>query len=233
MSRLYVTDITVPVLLDRLRQREWVVPQFQRDFVWAVADIIKLVTSILDSRPIGMATLWEQNSSPEVEMEPVWIPDLDGHRYLTGPHSSPAKQFAILDGRQRCTAIAMAFGGLRAHDGKYKFAGRFFIDVATADPNEIVVYKRESDVRKQHLVSDAACIGRGLFPLSTSSPNEDLLPQWMRYLQALKNPDNYIDNRLPPDEELERRDRILKNAFEGIVGTKLAVYVVPETYRLV
>jgi hypothetical protein len=29
-----------------------------------------------------------------------------------------------------------------------------------------------------------------------------------------------------------RRDGILKNAFEGLVGTKLAVYIVPETYHL-
>lgn len=232
MSRLYVTDITVPVLLDRLRRREWVVPQFQREFVWSVADVIKLVDSIIESRPIGMATLWEQTATPEVELEPVWIPDAIGRRYLSGPKDSPSKVLAILDGRQRCTALAMAFGGLRAEDGKFRFAGRFYLDVAAEDPNERVVYLKESEVRKQKLESDGACIGRGLFPLSTSVEGEELLAQWMRYLQALKTADNYVGGKLPKNDELDRRDRILKRAFEGLVGTKLAVYVVPENYRL-
>jgi uncharacterized protein DUF262 len=232
MSSLYVTDTTVPVLLDRLRKREWVVPQFQRDFVWSVADVIKLVDSILDSRPIGMATLWEQTASPEVELEPVWIPDAIGRRFLAGPSEKPSKAFAILDGRQRCTAIAMAFGGLRAEDRKFRFAGRFYLDVATEDPSERVKFLKESDIQRQKLESDASCIGRGLFPLSTSADGEELLSQWMRYLQALKNTDNYPGGKLPPSEELDRRDRVLKRAFEGLVGTKLAVYVVPESYRL-
>jgi uncharacterized protein with ParB-like and HNH nuclease domain len=136
MSRMYVTDITVPVLLERLKKREWMVPQFQRDFVWSVADVIKLVDSILESRPIGMATLWEQSSSSEVGLAPVWVPDATGPQYLSGAIETPGKVFAILDGRQRCTAIAMAFGGLRALDRKYRFSGRFYLDVATTDPRE-------------------------------------------------------------------------------------------------
>lgn len=68
MSSLYVTDITVPTLLERLKKGEWQVPEFQRDFVWSVADVIKLITSIIESRPIGMATLWEQGPTHEVSM---------------------------------------------------------------------------------------------------------------------------------------------------------------------
>jgi hypothetical protein len=232
MSSLYVTDITVPVLLDRLRKREWQVPQFQREFVWSSADVIELVKSILESRPIGMATLWEQGPNPEVPVEPVWISDAEDRRYLEGSHENPNKVLAILDGRQRCTAIAMAFGGLRAHDGKFKFSGRFYLDLETTDPNERVIYLKEADIRRRGLTSDANCIGQGLFPLASTVKSEELLGQWMRYLQALNSPSNYPDNKLPPDDELERRDQILKGAFQGLVGTKLAVYVVPETYHL-
>jgi hypothetical protein len=232
MSSLYVTDVTVPVLLDRLRKQEWQVPQFQREFVWTVSDVIELTKSIIESRPIGMATLWEQSPSPEVPVEPVWIADATGRRYLEGSLANPNKVFAILDGRQRCTAIAMAFGGLRAQDGKFKFSGRFFLDVATNDPTERVIYVRESEVRRKGLNADSACFGQGLFPLSSALDSEELLGQWMRYLQALKNPSNYKDGKLPADRELDRRDQILKGAFQGLVSTKLAVYVVPETYHL-
>src|ERR1035438_2082452 len=151
MSSLYVTDVTVPVLLDRLRKREWQVPQFQREFVWSIADVIELIKSILESRPIGMATLWEQGPSPEVPVEPVWITDVGGRHYVEGSPQNPNKVFAILDGRQRCTAIAMAFGGLRAQDGKFKFSGRFYLDVATMDPTERGIYLKEAEVRKRDL----------------------------------------------------------------------------------
>jgi hypothetical protein len=232
MSSLYVTDVTVPVLLDRLRKREWQVPQFQREFVWSIADVIELIKSILESRPIGMATLWEQGPSPEVPVEPVWITDVGGRHYVEGSPQNPNKVFAILDGRQRCTAIAMAFGGLRAQDGKFKFSGRFYLDVATMDPTERVIYLKEAEVRKRDLNTDSTSIGQGLFPLSSSFEAEELLGQWMRYLQALKNAGNYPENKLPSERELDRRDQVLKSAFQGLVGTKLAVYVVPETYHL-
>ncbi|MEP6757536.1 MAG: DUF262 domain-containing protein [Chthonomonadales bacterium] len=232
MSSLYVTDITVPTLLERLKKGEWQVPEFQRDFVWSVADVIKLISSIIESRPIGMATLWEQGPAHEVSMGPISIADKNGPRCLGEAAPNLSKVFALLDGRQRCTAIAMAFGGLRAQDGKFKFSGRFYLDVATSDPSKRVRYYRETEVVKKGLKSDAGCIGQGLFPLSSSMNGEELLGQWMRYLQALKDPSNYENAKLPDPTELVRRDEILKKCFEGLVGTKLAVYVVPETYHL-
>lgn len=232
MSSLNVSDITVPVLLDRLRKREWLVPQFQREFVWTVADVTRLVVSIIESRPIGMATVWQQGPAPDVVAEPIWIPDSNGRKYFATVESNPSSTSAILDGRQRCTAIAMAFGNLRADDGKYRFAGRFFLDVATTDTNNRVVFFRDVEIKRRNLQTDAGCISQGLFPLATSIEGEELLGQWMRYLQALKNPDNYTGGMLPDDEELGKRDRVLKQAFEGLVSTKLAVYSVPETYRL-
>jgi hypothetical protein len=231
MSSLEVTAITVPVLLDKLRKHEWQIPQFQRDFVWTVPAVIELASSIIESRPIGMATMWEQSATKETPLEPVWIADSSGPRFLGSPNQNPHQTYAILDGRQRCTAIAMAFGGLRAEDGKYKFSGRFYLNVATENPAERVIYYKESDVRRLGLISDASCIGQGLFPLSSSIHGEEMLGQWMRYLQALRNPNNYA-GEIPPESELNRRDEVLKSAFEGLVQTKLAVYTVPSTYHL-
>ena len=60
MSELRVTDTTVPTILDSLRKGEWLVPEFQREFVWSTEQVSGLVQSILEARPIGMVTLWEQ-----------------------------------------------------------------------------------------------------------------------------------------------------------------------------
>ena len=59
-QELEVTSVTISSLLEKLRTREWMIPAFQRNFVWTIGDVSSLVYSILERRPIGMATLWQQ-----------------------------------------------------------------------------------------------------------------------------------------------------------------------------
>jgi hypothetical protein len=236
MDDLKVTDTTVPGILESLKRGEWLVPQFQRDFVWSTEQVSALVQSILAARPIGMITLWEQADDSGLELERISIPDQDssGKRSLRffGPTVTASKRFAILDGRQRCTAIAMAFGGLRAEHGLYRHSGRYFLDVTERDSRKRVKFFKEAEVQKRGLATDGNCFAAGLFPLASNEPAETLLMQWMRYLQALQKPDFYPEKILPSPEELESRNRVLQEAFEGIVKTKLAVYVVPDKYNL-
>lgn len=231
-KELEVTSVTVSDLLDRLRSREWMIPAFQRDFVWTIGQVSALVYSILERRPIGMATLWQQSDDSELPLVPVSIRDRDKPTVLPGAEKAPATSFAVLDGRQRCTAIAIAFGGLRPRDGRLKFWGRFFLNLATKEEARRIEYVRESEVVKRGLDSDAGAIGRGLFPLSSSEPEENLIQQWYRYTQAIQDASYYPDSQLPDAEELERRNRILARSFEGLMQTKLAVNIVPASYSL-
>jgi hypothetical protein len=237
MSDLKVFDTTVPGVLDSLRKGEWLVPQFQREFVWSTDQVSALVQSILDARPIGMVTLWEQEDEQLLEIGLLSIQDQDPTTKRSvpiffGTNSVSSKKFALLDGRQRCTAIAMAFGGFRASHGLYRYSGRYYLDVKQPDPRKRVKYVREPDVKRQGLDSDASCFSKGLFPLASNNPEEPLLGQWMRYLQALQKAENYPKGELPAAGELEKRNQILQDAFQGIVKTKLAVYVVPGKYSL-
>ncbi|MDE2828451.1 MAG: DUF262 domain-containing protein [Bacteroidota bacterium] len=231
-KELDVSDITVGGLLDKLRTREWMIPAFQRDFVWSINDVSNLVSSILGRRPIGMATLWEQLDDSELPLVPVSIRDREKPTELLGAEKPPATKYAVLDGRQRCTAIAIAFGGLRPTDGRLRLCGRFFLNVASEEESKRIEFVREADVVRRGLNSDAGAIGSGRFPLSSSKPNEDVMQQWIRYTQAIKESDNYPDSELPEQDELERRNRILAQSFRGLVQTKLAVYTVPASYSL-
>lgn len=238
MSDLKVTDTTVPGVLDYLLKGEWLVPEFQREFVWTTEQVSGLVQSILEARPIGMVTLWEQGEHDQVPLERLSIPDYDPAtkqstlQAFGDKNTRASKRFALLDGRQRCSAIAMAFGGFRAAHGGYKYAGRYFLDVKQGDPRKRVRYIKESDLKKQKLDVDNVCVANGLFPLASNTPGETVLQQWMRYLQSIGRPENYADGQLPNKEELDKRNRILQDAFEGIVNTKLAVYSVPDKYSL-
>src|SRR5687767_5696785 len=106
---LQVSALSIEAVLSNLMDKNWLVPQFQREFVWEVNDVIALATSILEGRPIGMATLWTQTPDSVLDLEPISIPDSPGIKYYSKSTTEPLQVQAIIDGKQRCTAIAMAF----------------------------------------------------------------------------------------------------------------------------
>lgn len=238
MPELSVSSVTVPTLLEKLKDLAWQVPKFQREFVWSTSDVLDLLVSIYEARPIGMATLWEQSDEPGVDLQPIYVQDFDpvtnasAPRFFSSTTSTPKTTNAILDGRQRCTAIAMAFGGLRPLDGRYKYSGRYYLDVLAEDDSKRFAFIRETDVISRHLNADANCISAGLFPLCSNIEGEAILGQWMRYLAAIQDAQYYPNAALPAPDQLRLRNEILKKAFQGIVNTKLAVYTVPSNYDL-
>ena len=235
MGTLVVESIGIADLLSRLKSNAWLVPAFQRDFVWSEADVTSLALSVIEARPIGMATLWEQPDDSDLKLVPASIQDTQNGESievkLSESDDRPNKFYAVLDGRQRSTALAMVFGGLRASDARRRFSGRFFLDVTHEDPSERVKYLRDAQVKSGKYDQLSVCIGNGLFPLATD-PEKGLMGQWMDYIQAIKDPSHYPNGELPEPEEMERRNNVLRQAFEGINKTLLAVYVVPGEYTL-
>lgn len=237
MSQIEVGHVNVPTIIKNLKSGEWLTPEFQRDFVWGTGAVIGLINSIIDSKPIGMVTLWQQEDKSDLELEHISVSDFihekgeTAPRYFGSNEERPGRYFVILDGKQRSTSIALAFGGLRAQDGKYKHSGRYYLDVAALDPNDRVKYYTEKEVRAGGLDTLSVSISKGLFPLAVENPDE-VYQQWMGYTQKISSPNSYPENKLPPEEELQRRVGILQSAFNGIINTKLAVYTVPQTQSL-
>lgn len=224
-------------MIDSLRTAVWQVPKFQREFVWDPSAVASLATSIIDAYPIGMITLWEQSDRNPLDLERLSIQDYNAPTksqitrfFGDADHSS--KIYAILDGRQRCTAIAMAFAGFTPEYRGNKYAGRYFLNAAQPDPLERVVFKKTIELDRAGLTTSAACIGHGLFPLASDVPGETVLRQWYRYAQEINNPSNYPGGVLPNADELSRRDAIVQSAFDGISETRLAACTVPEAYDL-
>jgi hypothetical protein len=237
MAGLAVVDTNVPELIKKLKTGEWLSPLFQRDFVWSTAAVVALVNSIIDARPVGMITLWEQEGDSALPLEPISVPDWDstagktGDKYFADPNVRPGRYYAILDGRQRSTALALAFGGLRASSGVYRTAGRFFLDVKAREDSERVVFKNEKEVEKERLQILKSAVSQGLFPLEVEDPDQ-IFQQWMKYIQCIRDPEYYKNNNLPDEDELQRRNKVLQNAFDGIIKTKIAMYTVPSSYSL-
>ncbi|AZO72161.1 MAG: DUF262 domain-containing protein [Mesorhizobium sp.] len=237
MGGIRIGELGIAEVIDNLRKASWQVPKFQREFVWDTSAVAELATSIIDAYPIGMATLWQQSHQNPLDVERLSIGDYDpvnkkhAIAYF-GKETGDPNLLAILDGRQRCTAIAMAFAGFAPEYGRSKYCGKYFLNASQPDPLERVIFIKRSDLQRRGLTSTSSCIGHGLFPLSSDQPDESVMRQWYRYAQEIKNPANYPNSQLPDAEELSRRDNILQSAFDGITSTKLAACIVPEEYDL-
>ncbi|MCH8490208.1 MAG: DUF262 domain-containing protein [Oceanicaulis sp.] len=233
----YVASIRISELLGKLREGEFLIPKFQREFVWSVADVTALISSIIKNRPIGMLTLWEQPDSTALPLEHVSLAgtgpeDQAEPTYFGEEGARTSRYYAVLDGRQRCTAIAVAFGGLKSPDKRKKFAGKFYLDVKTENESDRIIFKKTVDLEKEKIDTLAGAISKGLFPLEFSNEYETLEKQWNKYGRFVRDPKFYPDGKMPSVSEIERRETILDDAFAGINGSTLATYTVPKKYDL-
>lgn len=231
MAGITVNSISISELLDHLREREWLAPKFQREFLWSIEEIKLLINSIINGHPIGMVTLWAQPDIGALELEPLSIPDNTNVKYFATSQIDAKKKYAILDGKQRSTSIAMAFGGFHADNSRYKYSGRFFLNVNKGEVTNRIEYFKDGDLSKNNMETEVAQITKGYFPLFTDA-GKNLNEQWMFYISTIRNPKFYENGIMPDDDELKSREEILRKAFNGIIDTKIAVYIVPERFNL-
>lgn len=235
MSGIEVKSLELTAIIKNLKNGEWLAPEFQRDFVWNTNQIIGLVNSILDAKPIGMATVWEQEDESDLPLEHLSIQDdFDGqngvNQYFGNNNDRPGRYFAILDGKQRSTAIAMVFGGFKALSGSRRYSGSYFLNTEYDDLQDRVIYKSKNDVKRDGLDSITGYVRSGLFPLEIDG--SELTLNFFKYTNAVSSPEHYIDNLLPDEKVIEARQKVLQEAFDGIRETRLAVYIVPKEESL-
>lgn len=86
----------MPLFLEKVASGNYLVPKFQRDFVWSTKQIVDLFDSIIKGFPIGSIIMWK----PDGE-------EFDTINNIGGINIEPAESEVsyILDGRQRITAM--------------------------------------------------------------------------------------------------------------------------------
>jgi len=146
-------DIKIEEFVNKLRQDKFLIPTFQREFIWEPENIRKLWDSIFRFYPIGSILYWETNTY------------LHTHRKLGGfifPHDEDTvrkfKEWAyILDGQQRATSLLISMLGGKdkvkeeaefdytlyfdATDGSFFFAGELETRKRKANPAFLIRLK--------------------------------------------------------------------------------------------
>lgn len=85
-------------LLDAIKDKEIVVPEFQREYVWSLEQAKELMTSLFLEYPTGSILVWETNNPPEIKNDAV-------NREKMGWIS------VLLDGQQRLTTLYLLLKG--------------------------------------------------------------------------------------------------------------------------
>lgn len=102
-----VETMTIPEIVDKLSRNHYLIPTFQRDFVWQPINVIALWDSMYRSYPIGGIICWNTYEQ------------LDTHRRIGGfslepdvPGVSVQGEYRyILDGQQRMTSMFIGYMG--------------------------------------------------------------------------------------------------------------------------
>ena len=85
-------------LLDAIKDKEIVVPEFQREYVWTLEQSKELITSLFLGYPTGSILVWETDNPPEIKNDAV-------RREKMGWIS------VLLDGQQRLTTLYLLIKG--------------------------------------------------------------------------------------------------------------------------
>ncbi|TET32857.1 MAG: DUF262 domain-containing protein [Planctomycetota bacterium] len=135
-------DLKIVDVVNLLREDKYLIPTFQRGFVWDAHSIKKLWDSMFRFYPIGSLLYWETNSY------------LHTHRRLGGfefPHDEDTvRKFGewkyILDGQQRATSILISMlGGKGRVEDDEDFDYTLYFDATKAEfffPNELEARKK-------------------------------------------------------------------------------------------
>lgn len=224
--KLEVTRKSISQILALLNQGEWQIPLFQRDFVWNSQQVKELLYSIIKSHPIGLITLWEQpQDNPHTPGEPIKLKDAEFKKFA----KNPAVIKLILDGKQRLTVLAMAFGGLSTPNDRYSFSGQWFIDLNKMTPNfdddNFILYKKQKQVIDEKLNHPSICVAKGIIPLKDYE-------NFGKYLANVHNQEYYENSVLPALDIRESRVNNLNFLNNTFAQFQIPIAEIPSEISL-
>ncbi len=102
MSFLQNIDVSIKEIVDDIEKGNYLIPKFQRDFVWKVPDIENLGDSIIRGYPISSMLVMPINGKLNISAGPL---------KTFGAQKTGHNAYYVLDGQQRLTSIAKIFLG--------------------------------------------------------------------------------------------------------------------------
>lgn len=152
------SQIILTKLIEQIRDGQFVIPDFQRDFEWKPWDINELMRSIFLDYYIGSLLLWRSTGQnlKDLSCEPIY-----GHAGGDKP------VYVVLDGQQRLTALHYAFLAPDVPLPKRKTKAYYYLHVdlfMTDQHDRAFQYDWITNDSKKLLASPDAQFARHIFP---------------------------------------------------------------------
>ncbi|EAI8839480.1 DUF262 domain-containing protein [Campylobacter coli] len=129
----FQSPITINEAMQRIKNNEYLLPAFQREYVWKPEDIEKLFDSLMRGYPISSFLFWKVKDESKTAWKFYRFLEYYREKYHTHNdyfNTSNHKDFyAILDGQQRLTSLYLAlFGNYDIHRlyNKWENNDRYF-----------------------------------------------------------------------------------------------------------
>lgn len=130
-------------LQKKFENRDFAIPEIQRQYVWNHPQVLKLMDSIFKNYPIGIGLVWHASFSKAIHIRP-------NNRTILPPFNKKAKYAElVIDGQQRLTTLYGVLMGIedRPDAGSYiNFRNIFFNCDKSADKR--FVFSKSYDERE-------------------------------------------------------------------------------------
>ncbi len=120
----FQTPVSIAEAIEHIRKNEYLLPAFQRDFVWSPLQIETLFNSLMKGYPISSMLFWRVKGETKTDFRFCkFLTDfIQNHQtwggYISTNHLNDFH--AVLDGQQRLTALYIGLCGSYAYKGYMK-----------------------------------------------------------------------------------------------------------------
>ncbi len=201
MSNIQNIDISLQEIVKNISKDSYLIPKFQRDFVWKTKDILDLGDSMIRGYPISSLLIMAENGSLNVGSHSLSKDD-PPNDYEHRSDDSEVK-FYILDGQQRLTSISKLFLNF---DNKNEFYFDLLAILAEKFPNDEI--QNDTGIKEGCLTSKITDIFCRNFSISKDK-SEKPTRQNNRFISGK----NIIDNKF--GSVVSKFLRVFKDADEG------------------
>lgn len=110
MNNIQNIDISLQAIVKNISEDSYLIPKFQRPFVWNTKDIIDLGDSIIRGYPISSLLIMPANGTLKVGSHSLFTEDNETEKlnHVNDTEVNKVKYY-ILDGQQRMTSISKLF----------------------------------------------------------------------------------------------------------------------------
>ena len=222
----FQSPITIAQAIERIHRNEYLLPAFQRDFVWSAEQIEKLFDSLMKGYPISSMLFWKVKGGTKTDFRfyKFLSAFIQYHRICNDPIPTDNINdfYAVLDGQQRLTSLYIGLCGSYAYKdyrkrwdySEYNFPTRYlYFNISRKYTQE------ESD--REFIFS---------FVDKNISKENDLFidksnEKWFRVgkILALHQDYNYGIDEFAEDNNIDKESKRLLRLLDNVIHTKLNI----------